>query len=134
MPTVVAEYPIEVAKEFTRGFVPAYFGDIDLGHKARNACFTRVAQQISRHPGGTLQDKLSNTADYHAMDRLMNRPETTHGRVLAAHRDRTLEKMQADESIRAWTVRVWEELPPSSGTKLEWILLCLDPVTKVAEA
>jgi len=93
-----------------------------------------VAQQISRHPGGTLQDKLSNTADYHAMDRLMNRSETTHERVLAAHRERTLAKMQADESIRAWTVRVWEELPPSSGTKLEWILLCLDPVTKVAEA
>jgi len=134
MPTVVAEYPIEVAKEFTQGFVPAYFGDIDLGHKARNQCFTRVAQQISRHPGGTLPDKLSNTADYHAMDRLMNRSETTHERVLAAHRERTLAKMQADESIRAWTVRVWEESAPSSGTKLEWILVCLDPVVNAAEA
>ena len=99
MPTVVAEYPVEIAEEFTRGFVPAYFGDIDLGHKARNQCFTRVAQQISRHPGGTLPDKLSNTADYHAMDRLMNRPETTHEQVLSAHRERTLAKMQAASGV-----------------------------------
>ena len=33
MPTVVAEYPVEIAEEFTRGFVPAYFGDIDLATK-----------------------------------------------------------------------------------------------------
>jgi len=99
VPTLAAEYPIEVAEEFTRGFVPAYFGDIDLGHKARNDCFTRVAQQISRHPGGSLPDKLSNTADYHAMDRLMNRPETTHERVLAAHCERTLAKMQVASGV-----------------------------------
>ena len=99
MPTLAADYPIEVAEEFTRGFVPAYFGNIDLGHKARNECFTRVAQQISRHPGGSLPDKLSNTADYHAMDRLMNRPETTHERVLAAHCERTLAKMQAASGV-----------------------------------
>jgi hypothetical protein len=98
VPTL-AEYPIEVAEEFTRGFVPAYFGGIDLGHKARNECFTRVAQQLSRHPGGNLPDKLSDPADYHAMDRLMNRPETTHERVLAAHRERTLAKMQAASGV-----------------------------------
>ena len=99
VPPLAAEYPIEVAEEFTRGFVPAYFGDIDLGHKARNECFTRVAQQISRHPGGSLPDKLSDPADYHAMDRLMNRPETTHERVLAAHRERTLAKMRAASGV-----------------------------------
>ena len=72
-----------------------YFGHIDLGHKSRNQCFRRVAQQISRHPGGTLPDKLSNPADYAAMDRLMNRPEATHESVLQPHRQRTLEKMLA---------------------------------------
>lgn len=95
MPTPAAEYPVEVAEDVAQGFVPSYFGAVDLGHKSRNRCFVRVAQQISRHPGGTLPDKLSDPADYAAMDRLMNRRETTHASVLAAHRQCTLAKMQA---------------------------------------
>jgi len=95
MSAPATEYPIELGEEISQGFVPGYFGAIDLGHKARNRCFHRVAQQISRHPGGTLPDKLSDPNDYTAMDRLMNRPETTHESVLAPHRQRTVEKMQA---------------------------------------
>jgi hypothetical protein len=86
---------LEVGAELVQAFVPTYFGDIDLGHKSRNRCFTRVAQQISRHPGGTLPDKLSDPADYMAMDRLMNRPETTHASVRTPHCQRTMEKMRA---------------------------------------
>jgi len=88
-------YPVEVPQEMAQGFVPNYFGTVDLGHQSRNRCFERVAEQISRHPGGTLPDKLSDPNDYIAMDRLMNRPELTHDRVLAPHRQRTVEKMQA---------------------------------------
>jgi hypothetical protein len=95
VPTPATEYPVEVSEELTRGFVPAYFGDIDLGHKSRNECFAKVAQQISRHPGGSLPDKMGGPACYAAMDRLMNREETTHARVLASHRERTLAKMRA---------------------------------------
>lgn len=42
----------------------------------------------------------------------------------------------ANRPIGAWAVRVWEESAPESakGTKLEWILLCLDPVTSVVQA
>jgi hypothetical protein len=36
--------------------------------------------------------------------------------------------------IPAWAVRVWEETPPAGGTKLEWFLTCLHPVTSAAEA
>ena len=95
MQTPAIEFPLELAEEVAQGFVPNYFGNVDLGHKSRNRCFERVAQQISRHPGGTLPDKLSDPADYAAMDRLMNRPETTHASVLAPHFARTLEKMHA---------------------------------------
>jgi hypothetical protein len=93
--SAATEYPVEVTEEWTRGFVPSYFGEVDLGHQSRNACFARVAQQISRHPGGTLPDKMGSPACYAAMDRLMNRDETTHERVLASHRRRTFEKMLA---------------------------------------
>jgi hypothetical protein len=92
-------YPVELAENIAQGFVANYFGEVDLGHESRNRCFYRVAEQISRHPGGTLPDKLSNPSDYEAMDRLMNRPETTHESVLAPHRQRTLEKMQAHGGV-----------------------------------
>jgi hypothetical protein len=95
MSTPAAEYPVEVTEAAAQGFVANYFGDVDLGHKSRNRCFRRVAEQISRHPGGTLPDKLSDPNDYIAMDRLMNRPETTHESVLTPHCRRTREKMEA---------------------------------------
>lgn len=99
MQTPAAEYPVEVAEEIAHGFVANYFAAVNLGHKARNRCFERVAQQISRHPGGTLPDKLQNTSDYIAMDRLMNRKETTHASVLAPHYQRTLAKMQTHAGV-----------------------------------
>src|SRR5271168_4529618 len=99
MQTPAAEYPVEVAEADCHGFLATYFGAIDLGHQSRNRCFERVAQLISRHPGGTLPDKLSNPADYAAMDRLMNRPETTHESVLKPHYQRTREKMEAHAGV-----------------------------------
>ena len=90
-------YPSVVAD--TQNFFTDYFAEVDLGHQSRNRCFQRVATQISRHPGGTLPDKLSDPNDYIAMDRLMNRPEVTHASVLAPHRQRTLEKMRAQEGV-----------------------------------
>ena len=38
------------------------------------------------------------------------------------------------QPIRAWGVRVWEESPPENATKLEWFLVCRDPVTTAATA
>ncbi len=64
---------------------------MDLGHKARNGCLLRVAEILCRHPGGTLPTKLANPADYKAMDRLMNRPETTYAGILSGHLKRTRE-------------------------------------------
>jgi hypothetical protein len=93
MPSTAATgVTVEWAK--ARSFAQEHFGAADLGHKARNACLLRVAEQICRHPGGTLPTKLANPADYDAMDRLMNRPETTHASVLASHLARTRSKME----------------------------------------
>src|SRR5205823_6121521 len=73
--------------------------DIDLGHQSRDACFRRVAAQISRHPGRTLPDKLGNPACYAAMDRLVNRRQTTHAAVLAPHYAKTRAKMEACDGV-----------------------------------
>lgn len=94
-----SEFPIEVATQTAEAFVDNYFAGVHLGHQARNDCFRRVATQISRHPGGTLPDKLGSPANYHAMDRLMNRPETSHARVLEPHYAKTKAKMEACDGV-----------------------------------
>jgi hypothetical protein len=99
MAAPVSDYPAEIAADQASNFVDHYFADLDLGHQSRNACFRRVATQISRHPGGTLPDKLGSPAAYAAMDRLMNRAETTHTAVLAPHYTKTLAKMALCDGV-----------------------------------
>jgi hypothetical protein len=95
MTTPSPEFPVELTGNVTHGFFDTYFGTIDLGHQNRNRAFKRVANQIARHPGGTLPEKLPDRNDYESMDRTMNRPETTHEFILAAHRQNTVAKMEA---------------------------------------
>jgi hypothetical protein len=52
-----------------------------------------LADGISRHPGGTLPDKLKSPADLKALYRLCNRPEVTHEAVLAPHCALTLQRI-----------------------------------------
>jgi hypothetical protein len=75
-------------------FGECHFGGARLGHQRRSKCLIRIADQIYRHPGGTLPTKLHDPKDYKAMDRLMNRPEVTHAAVLEPHRQRTLAEMR----------------------------------------
>jgi hypothetical protein len=75
------------------------FGQAVLGHKRRTKCLVRIAEQIYRHPGGTLPMKLHDPKDYKAMDRLMNRPEVTHAAVLESHRQRTLAQMRQAKGV-----------------------------------
>jgi hypothetical protein len=75
-------------------FGERHFGAALLGHQRRTQCLVRIANQIYRHPGGTLPTKLHEPKDYKAMDRLMNRPETTHAAVLEPHRQYTLAHMR----------------------------------------
>lgn len=95
-PSVFADV---VEREPAISFAREHFGEADLGHKKRNACLVRVAQVICRHPGGTLPHKLANPSDYKAMDNLMNRPEVTHGSVVASHLQRTQVKMAAVRGV-----------------------------------
>jgi hypothetical protein len=78
-------------------FGQTQFGTASLGHKVRNRCLVKIADLIHRHPGGTLPHKLHAPKDYKAMDRLMNRPETTHAAVLQPHQERTLALLRQAE-------------------------------------
>src|SRR5271155_3598511 len=78
----------------TATFGEIHFGSAVLGHKRRTDRLVQLADQIYRHPGGTLPVKLHEPKVYKAMDRLMNRPEVTHESVLEPHRQHTLAQMR----------------------------------------
>jgi Transposase DNA-binding len=80
-------------------FGERHFGAAVLGHQRRTRCLVRIAEQIYRHPGGTLPTKLHQPKDYKAMDRLMNRPETTHAAVVEPHRQYTLARMRQTPGV-----------------------------------
>jgi hypothetical protein len=59
----------------------------------------RLAENLCRHPGGTLPNKLACPADYQSMCRLANRAEVTHERVLTPHYQRTRTRMEQTKGV-----------------------------------
>lgn len=80
--------------ESNESFGQMHFGNAVLGDKRRTNCLVRCADALSRHPGGTLPDKINSPADLKAFYRLCDCPDVTHKAVLAPHRERTLQTIQ----------------------------------------
>ena len=76
-----------------------HFGGAELGDRRRTERLVKSADRIMCHPGGTLPQKLSGPADLKALYRLVDRPEVTHGAVLATHRQRTLRLMREHRGV-----------------------------------
>ena len=66
-----------------------------LGHKARVNRLVDSTQRISKHPGGSLPEKLGDPAAYLATLRLVNNSATTHQAILEPHIRATKERMAA---------------------------------------
>lgn len=71
------------------------FGAAPLGDMRRTRRLVKLADDILRHPGGTLPDKINDPANLKAMYRLMNREQVTHAAVIAGPCAVTREKMAA---------------------------------------
>lgn len=67
----------------------AMFGHAQLGDRRRTSRLAKTFDQLCRHPGGTLPDKLAQPRDLKALYRLMNRKEVTHEAVMKAVREYT---------------------------------------------
>jgi Transposase DNA-binding len=65
-----------------------------LGHRRRTDRLVDSARRISRHPGGTLPEKLNDPAAYRATLRLMNHPAVTHRAISQPHIQATLERLR----------------------------------------
>lgn len=80
-----------------KSFGKMHFGNAVLGDKRRTDRLVHCADELCRHPGGTMPDKLNAPADLKAFYRLCDCPDVTHQAVLAPHRART---MQTIEQLR----------------------------------
>jgi hypothetical protein len=83
-------------------FGEEHFGQCRLGDRRRTKRLVKVANDMVRHPGGTFPDKLNAPADLKAFYRLMHAESVTHASVLAAHRERTLERARAHQGVVLW--------------------------------
>lgn len=68
----------------------ALFGHSELGDSRRTDRLVTTFDQLCRHPGGTLPDKLSSPADLKALYRLCGCDEVTHAALITALRTYTL--------------------------------------------
>lgn len=84
---------MEKAAAFTFADALAEMGQCKLGHKRRTDRLVDIAQRFSRHPGGTLPEKLHDPAAYRATLRLMNNPAVTHRAILYPHAQATLQRI-----------------------------------------
>lgn len=77
-----------------RSFGEINFGMAELGDVRRTKRLVKLADQIVRHPGGSLPHKLRNPADLTALYRLCECDQVTHETVLAGHRRVVLQEIQ----------------------------------------
>jgi hypothetical protein len=77
------------------GLAKTHFGSADLGDARRTRRLMHSAEQIFKHPGGSLPDKLTNRADLVGFYRLMDCPSVTHGSVIGPHLQHTRELIAA---------------------------------------
>jgi hypothetical protein len=80
------------AAAFTFDDAVTEMGRCSLGHQRRTDRLADSARRISRHPGGSLPEKLADPAAYRATLRLMNQPAVTHRAVLQPHLQATRDR------------------------------------------
>ncbi len=71
------------------------FGAADLGDERRSRRLPKLVDEMQRHPGGTLPQKLPRPEDIEAFYRLCDADDVTHESVLGPHRQRTLQFLQS---------------------------------------
>ncbi len=78
-----------------RGFGETHFSAAQLGDQRRTKRLVALGNELAKHPGGTLPDKLKNPAELRALYRLMDTDRVTHASVLEPHMTHTVKRMRA---------------------------------------
>ena len=90
---------MQASRMTAANFGEEHFGRAQLGDVRRERRLVSLANQMAKHPGGTLPDKVRNPAHLKALYRLMDNDAVTHQRVLQSHVGRTLDRMRAHEGV-----------------------------------
>jgi hypothetical protein len=80
-------------------FGECHFGGAELGDERRSRRLPQLVDEMLRHPGGTLPQKLPRLADLEAFYRLCDADDVTHETVMGPHRKRTLQYLQTCENF-----------------------------------
>jgi transposase-like protein len=94
------------------------FGHVDLGDRRRTRRLVSLVEQLCRHPGGTLPDKLNRPPDLRAFYRLMNRPEATHEVLMDSHAAATRQRICAADAAVVLQLHDATELDFTTKTTL----------------
>jgi hypothetical protein len=73
------------------------FGDAEFGDRRLTRRLVIVADQMAKHPPGTLPDKMQTPKDLKGLYRLMNCETVTHESVLRSHYDLTRRQLEQRE-------------------------------------
>ena len=76
-----------------------HFSTVQLGDERRNRRLPQLVDELVRHPGGSLPQKLPRPADQEAFYRLCSAADVTHAAVLAPHRASVLQKLQTTRQV-----------------------------------
>jgi Transposase DNA-binding len=86
-----------VMVEPRKSFGARNFGEADLGDDRRTRRLPKLVDEMARHPGGTLPQKLPRPEDLEAFYRLCDADDVTHDTVMAPHRQQTLQFLQSSD-------------------------------------
>lgn len=78
-------------------FGERHFGCAELGDQRRSRRLPQLVNEMHRHPGGTLPQKLPRSEDLEAFYRLCDADDVTHEAVMGPHRERTLQFLQTSD-------------------------------------
>lgn len=86
-------------QEPAHSFGEAMFGQVQLGDQRRTRRLVQLADQLCKHPGGTLPEKLKSPKDLKALYRLCERDEVTHAALLQSVRQAVLAELDNHDDI-----------------------------------
>ena len=99
-------------------FGERHFGGAELGDQRRSRRLPQLVNEMQRHPGGTLPQKLPRPEDLEAFYRLCDADDVTHESVMGPHRARTLQYLQTSDHF-VLAIHDATELDYSTHTTLE---------------
>lgn len=88
-----------IADRRSQSFGEAMFGQAQLGDRRRTARLVRLTDQLCRHPGGTLPEKLHSPKDLKALYRLCACDAVTHEALIRSVRQAVLAECQQQDEI-----------------------------------